>query len=133
MDLSKAYGCISHDLLIAKSEAYGFHRNALKLVYSSLTTRIQRVKIRSSYSSAKEISIGIPQWSVLGPLFFNTFTNDIVLIEMESDVCNFADDTTIYACDTSIETVITRLDSELNRILQWLTDNGMKANPSSFK
>ena len=64
---------------------------------------MQRVKIGSTYSSAKEISIGIPQGSVLGLLLFNIFINDLFLIEMESDICNFADDTTIYACDTSIE------------------------------
>ena len=52
---------------------------------------------------------------------------------MESDVCNFADDTTIYACDTSIEAVIMRLESGLHKMLQWFTDNGMKANPSEFQ
>ena len=104
MDLPKAYYCISHDLLIAEIEAYVFHRNALKLVYS-LTNRIQSVKIGSTYSSAKQISIGIPQWSVLGPLLLSIFFNDFFLIEMESDICNFADDTTNYVCDTSIETV----------------------------
>ena len=133
MDLSKAYDCISHDLLIAKIEAYGFHRNALKLVYSFLKNRMQRVKIGSTYSSAKEISIGIPQRSVLGPLLFNIFINDLFLIEMESDISNFADDTTIYACDTSTEAVIIRLESDLHRMLQWFNDNGMKANPSKFQ
>ena len=133
MDLSKVYDCISHDLLIAKIEAYRFHRNALQLVYSFLTNRMQRVKRGSTYSSAKEISIGIPQGSVLGPLLFNIFINDLFLIEMESDVCNFADDTTIYACDTSIEAVIIRLESDLHRMLQWFNDNGMKANPSKFQ
>ena len=52
---------------------------------------------------------------------------------MESDICNFADDTTIYACDTSIEAVIIRLESDLHRMLQWFNDNGMKANPSKFQ
>ena len=106
MDLSKAYDCISYDLLIAKIEACGFHRNALKLVYSLLTHRMQRVQIGSTYSSAKQISIGIPQGSVLGPLLFSIFINDLFLIEKESDISHFADDTTIYACDTSIEAVI---------------------------
>ena len=52
---------------------------------------------------------------------------------MEWDMCNFADDTTMYACDTSIEAVIIRLESDLHRMLQWFTDNGMKANPSKFQ
>ena len=83
MDLSKAYDCISRDLLIAKIEGYGFHRNALKLIYSFLTNRMQRVKIGSTYSSAKEILIGIPQGSVLGPLLFNIFINGLFSIDME--------------------------------------------------
>ena len=83
---------MSHDLLIAKIEAYGFHRNVLKQFYSFLRNRMQRVKIRSTYSSAKQISIGIPQGSILGPLLFNIFINDLFLVEMELDICNFADD-----------------------------------------
>ena len=133
MDLSKTYDCISHNLLIAKIEAYGFHRNALKLVYSFLKNRMQRVKIGSTYSSAKEISIGISQGFDLGPLLFSIFINDLFLIEMESDICNFADDTTIYACDTSVEAVIIRLETDLHRMLQWFNENGMKANPSKFQ
>ena len=60
MDLSKAYDCIPHDLLIAKLEAYGFERNSLKVMYSYLTGRRQRVKVGSSYSSLGEIKIGVP-------------------------------------------------------------------------
>ena len=52
---------------------------------------------------------------------------------MESGICNFAEDTTIYACDTSIEAVIITLESDLHRMLQWFNDNGMKANPSKFQ
>ena len=70
MDLSKAYDCIPHDLLIAKLEAYGFNRKALRLIYSYLSNRIQRVKIGPTYSSLKCTSIGVPQGSVLDPLLF---------------------------------------------------------------
>ena len=52
---------------------------------------------------------------------------------MESEICNFADDTTIYACDTSIEAVMIRLESDVYRLMKWFTDNGMKANPSKFQ
>ena len=78
---------------------------------------MQMVKTGFTYSSAKQVSIGIPHGSVLVPLLLNIFIKDLFLIEMESDICNFADDTTIYACDTSIEAVIIRLESDLHRML----------------
>ena len=79
------------------------------------------------------IAIGIPQGSVLGTLLFDIFIKSLFLIEMESDICNLADDTTIYPSDSSIEAVIIRLESYLHRMLQWFTDKGMKANPSKFQ
>ena len=133
MDLSKAYDCIPHDLLIAKLEAYGFKKNALKLVYSYLTNRTQRVKIGSTYSSPQHILIGVRQGSVLGPLLFNIFINDLFYMELESEICNFADDTTIYACDTDVEAVMIRLENDLQGLMQWFTNNGMSANPSKFQ
>ena len=133
MDLSKAYDCIPHDLLIAKLEAYGFKKNALKLVYSYLTNRTQRVKIGSTYSLPQHISIGVPQGSVLGSLLFNIFINDLFYMELESEICNFADDTTIYACDTDVEAVMIRLENDLQGLMQWFTNNGMSANPSKFQ
>ena len=133
MDLSKAYDCIPHDLLIAKMNAYGLKRNALKLVYSYLKNRMQRVKTGSTFSSSKKVSIGVPHGSVLGPLLFNIFINYLFFIEMESEICSFADDTTIYACDTSIEAVMIRLEGDVNRLMKWFTDNGMKANLSKFQ
>ena len=70
-DLSKAYDCITHDLLIAKSEACWLEKNALKLEYCYLTNRKQRVNVGSVYSTFQNISTGIPQGSVLGSLPFN--------------------------------------------------------------
>ena len=73
MDLSKAYDCIPHDLLIAKLEAYGFNEKSLRLMYSCLTNRKQGVKIGSYKSSQSNVKIGIPQGSVLGPLLVYIF------------------------------------------------------------
>ena len=67
MDMSNAYDCLPHDLLIAKLEAYGIERKILKLIYSYLSGRKHRVKVASHYSSCKQIKIGVPQRSGLGP------------------------------------------------------------------
>ena len=133
MDLSKAYDCIPHDLLIAKLEAYGLDTCALKLVYSYLTNRKQRVKVGSAYSTFQSISTGVPQGSVLGPLLFNIFINDLFFTDLESEICNFADDTTIYACDTSIDAVTIKLKDDLQKLLDWFKNNGMCANPAKFQ
>ena len=103
MDLSKAFDCLNDELLIAKLEAYGFSRSALKLVYDYILNRKQRVKINGSFSSWQESIKGVPQGSVFGPLLFNVFINDLFFLLEETEICNYADDTTIYVCGHKLE------------------------------
>ena len=95
MDLSKAYDRLPHDLLIVKLDAYGVGIDSLKLIYSYLTDRKQMVKIGTSCSTWKSLSKGVPQGSVLGTLLLNIFINDFFYAIEQSQVCNFADDSTI--------------------------------------
>ena len=75
MDLSKAYDSLPHDLLVAKFEAYGIDKNELNLIHNYLRNRKQRTKISSAYSDWYDTVRGVPQRSILGPLFFNLFIN----------------------------------------------------------
>ena len=109
MDLSKAYDCVNHDLITAKLEAYGVGENSLRLIQNYLSQRQQRVKVGSSFSEWLEIILGIPQGSILGPILFNVFINDLLLFIKETDICNFADDTTLYACGKELDTISFKL------------------------
>ena len=128
MDLSKAFDCMSHDLIIAKLNAYGFDKCSLKLIYSYLNGRTQRIKINSEFSTWKDIINGVPQGSVLGPLLFNIFINDLFLFVEKSDICNFADDNTLSVADISVEHIINSLESDIEILQKWFLDNGMMLN-----
>ena len=128
MDLSKAFDCIRHDLLIAKLHAYGFSRKELTLINNYLTNRQQKVKVNGSFSSCKSVARGVPQGSVLGPLLYNIFINDLLLVIQNSDICNYAGDTTIYTCNKNLDNIVHRLENDCGIALEWFVDNFMKLN-----
>ena len=91
-DLTKAFDYLNHEVLIAKLDAYNFDNSSLEVIRSYLSNRKHRTKINNTFSELAEIFAGIPQGSILGPLLFNIYMNDIFYFVRES-ITNYADDT----------------------------------------
>jgi hypothetical protein len=133
IDLSKAFDCLPHDLLLSKLKAYGLSSNALEIMSSYLTNRKQSVRIGTHTSKWSEIAKGVPQGSILGPLLFNVFINDIFQVVDHSTMYNYADDNTLFNCHKDVETVKANLEHDASKVIQWFDQNQMKANPDKFQ
>ena len=107
IDLSKAFDCIPHDLLIAKLHAYGFSENIVTFIFSYLKRRKQNVKIESFYSDFLTLLSAVPQGSILGPILFNLFLNDLLTtMKMSELYYKFADDNTISTASKNMSNLI---------------------------
>ena len=133
MDLSKAFDCIPHGLLIAKMNAYGMSNNACEFMSSYLSGRYQRVKISNDKSSWSPLLKGVPQGSCLGPFIFNVFINDIFYFIESCDLTNYADDNTLDIIASTIEMVLSALRKDTDNAIKWFINNFMQVNPSKFQ
>ena len=113
MDLSMAFDTLNHELLIAKLHTYGFGKESLMLLLSYLSNQSKRTKINTSFSSWTELLQGVPQGSVLRPLLFSIFLNDLFVF-LDCNVCNFADDTTPFVCNKNLDFVLNELERNSN-------------------
>ena len=133
MDLSKAFDCLPHDILLCKLSSYGLSDEAVKLMTSYLTDRKQQVKVGDKVSAWAEIQKGVPQGSILGPLLFNVFINDIFYFISDSILYNYADDNTLSFHSPDFNHLIKVLQRESDVLLDWFKINGMQANPDKFQ
>jgi hypothetical protein len=133
MDLSKAFDCLPHCLLIAKLHAYGFSENSCLLMSSYLSERQQRVKLGDTKSTWKNLRKGVPQGSIMGPVLFNFFIHDIYYFVKHCYLLNYADDDTLVFSDCNVNKVYSCLKTDADIAVSWFQSNGMKANPEKFQ
>ena len=132
-DLWKAFDCINHELLIAKMGAYGFDHSSLRYIYSYLRDRKQRTKINNSFSSWCDIKSGVPQGSILGPLLFNIYLNDLFYFDEAMGIMNYADDNTPYATADDTVSLLNILEKNMEVLTAWFKNNYFKLNADKCK
>ena len=120
MDLSKAFDTINLDLLIAKHHAYGFNKSSLKLLFSYLNNRWYKTKINQNFSSWEELLQGVP--------LFNIYLNGLFYLTESTEVCNFVNDTTFFASDENLNSLIKRLEHDSLFAIELFQNNNMKLN-----
>ena len=120
--------CIIYDLLHSKLSAYGFDYNSLILINSFLSGRKFRTKIGSSYSPYHDLLVGVPQGTILDFLLFNMYMCYLFLCNCESNIINYADDTTLYTCEPNMDLVLSKLEKDAFTVFTWFQKNYLKAN-----
>ena len=128
-DLSKAFDCIPHELIIVKLEAYGFNIDPLKVIHDYLSNRKQKFKANDdAYSLWKYIFYGATQESILDPLLISIDLCDLFYFLEVLDIASYAYDTTVYKVNEKKESVISALETSSSLFFGWFNNNFMEAN-----
>ncbi len=128
LDLSKAFDTVDHEILFEKLAHYGIRGSALEWIKSYFTNRQQYVEFNSTCSSLSKIKCGVPQGSILGPLFFLIYINDIANSSSIAEMILFADDTNVFFSDSDLSRLITVINSEMKNLSEWFFANKLSLN-----
>ena len=127
-DVQKAFDSVPHHLLLSKLKLFGLCPGFIKLMESYLSNRFQIVKVRESLSSPVAVPSGVPQGSVLGPLLFILFINDMMESIEQGCPFAFADDLKVH-----FDCILQLMQSDLDALLHWSVLNGLSFHPSKCK
>ena len=132
IDLSKAFDTLDHTILLAKLRYYGIRGVAHKLMLNYLSHRYQYVEYNGVQSSSQHINTGVPQGSILGPLLFLFYINDLPLVSPVFRMLMYADDTTLF-CNINNDINDNEINRQLNTINEWLLSNKLSLNIKKTK
>jgi hypothetical protein len=128
LDLSKAFDCVSHDILLRKLYTYNFHPSSTRLILSYLSDRSQCVRINEVLSDFSRIVYGVPQGSILGPILFLIYINDLSSYVSCADITLFADDTTVSNAEISMENLLLKKKYSISLTEEWFLANRLNLN-----
>ena len=128
LDFSKAFDTVNHDILFLKLENYGIRGVALNMFKSYLSNRYQYVVYNGVISENKKISCGVPQGSILGPLLFLLYINDLALVSTKLFSLLFADDSNMFLIGKDPNKLIQTMNEEIINVVDWLRVNKLSLN-----
>lgn len=127
-DLSKAFDCVSHSILAGKLQHYGVRGKEIAILTSYLSNRQQVAELNGCRSGKCKINLGVPQGSILGPLLFLIYVNDVSVVFKDVDVVLFADDTSLIIKDKNNDIVGSKIKKSIYDLKQWFSINNMQLN-----
>ena len=133
IDFRKAFDCVQHPVLLNKLSQLNLYDSVLEWTGSYLSNRDQRVFANGIYSSALTVTQGVPQGSVLGPLFYIIYANDLTQIIKNCHIALYADDTVLYTANKDFGKSVLNLQQDIDLLSKWSYNNGIKANTEKTK
>ena len=133
LDLKKAFDTVDHVILLGKLKSLGISSNSLEWFHSYLSSRYQKTVIGQASSTSRKVSVSVPHGSILGPLLFAIYINDLPEVPRNTTVTLFTDDPALYCSSQSAHDLQTMLNQDLDRLAQWLYEHKLTPNVSKSK